>query len=181
MATTVFTGGGPLSEFLRTIHQQLRSNNIPPDPALLDDVKEIASRTAVSLATGTASNGQSPTTYKATMDSKYVALRAAFNRKLFVDCNLHYFSAEEVRKARESFTQIKADMESVLRYVTDQVQNKLISRRWPTVGDMLIDHRKTFRYSDCNFWFSFLGFLLLLSAGLVMFVISIIDAKCIGN
>jgi len=43
------------------------------------------------------------------------------------------------------------------------------------------DHRKTFRYSECNFWFSFLGFLLLLSGGLVMFVMSMIDAKCIGK
>jgi hypothetical protein len=122
-----------MSEFLRTIREQPRSN-LPPDP-LLDDVEEIASRRPVSLAPGNTSNGQGQTTYKATMDTHYTALRTAFNRKLFVECNLHYFSAEEVRKARQSFVRTKADMENVLAYITEQVQNKLIRRRWPSISE----------------------------------------------
>jgi len=122
-----------MSEFLRTLHQQLRSN-LPPNP-LLDDVEEIASRRPLSLATGNTSNGQGQTTYKATMDTQYTALRTAFNRKLFVECNLHYFSGDEVRKARQSFFRTKVDMENVLGYITEQVQNKLTRRRWPTIRE----------------------------------------------
>jgi hypothetical protein len=122
-----------MSEFPRTIHQQL-CLNLPPDP-LLDDVEEIASRRPLSLGTRNSSNGQGQTTYKATMDTKYTALRTAFNRKHFVECNLHYFSADEVRKARQSFVQTKVDMENVLRYITEQVQNKLIRQRWPTIRE----------------------------------------------
>jgi hypothetical protein len=134
--TAVFTGGGPMSEFLRTIYQQVRSTrNIPPDP-LLDDVEEIASRRPLSLAARNTINGQGQTTYKATMNSQYTALRTTFNRKFFVECNLHYFSADEVRKARQSFDRTKEDMENVLRYITEQVQNKLTRARWHTIGEI---------------------------------------------
>jgi hypothetical protein len=122
-----------MSEFLRTIHQQLRLN-LAPDP-LLDDMEEIASRRPLSLGTGNSSNGQGQTTYKVTMDTKYTALRTAFNRKHFVECNLHYFSADDVRRARQSFVQIKVDMENVLRYITEQVQKKLKRRRRPTIRE----------------------------------------------
>src|SRR5271170_5075158 len=127
MSNAVFTGGGPMSEFLRTIHEQLRSN-LPPDP-LLDDVEEIASRRPLSLqSTGNTSNGQGQTTYKATMGTQYTALRTAFNRKLFVECNLHYFDADVVREARQTFVQTQEQMENVLRYITEQIQKKLILR-----------------------------------------------------
>jgi hypothetical protein len=122
---SVFTGGGPLSEPIRTIYRQLR-RNLPVDADIMEKVEEIGSRPRVH-STGSKNSNLDR------IRSQADALRRAFNRLYFIECNLLKFDDDELKDAREAFQKSKNIIEgedSSLLYITMMAEEYLKTRRY---------------------------------------------------
>lgn len=134
---SVFTGGGPISEPIRTIYRQLRCN-LPADADIMEKVEEIASRTSAhsihSSSSGIHSiSDGSKGSHLDRIRSQADTLRKAFNRLYFIECNLLKFNDDELKKAEETFHKNRNMIDSEdssLEYITLMVEDHLKTRRY---------------------------------------------------
>ena len=94
-----FTGGGPLTEHVRTVYCQIRKSALPdPDAILAVDgfaKEQIPSDTGV------------PVLRLDVIRREAEELRRAFNRKHFLECNMSIFKVEDLEKAGRQYEAAK--------------------------------------------------------------------------
>jgi len=94
----IFTGGGPLSEPVRTVYREIR-RTFPEDPAIMATVDFIANRPAAGTAT--------PTSSLEVLKIQANHLRITFNRKQFMECNLGFFEMDQLIDAAKQYHEAK--------------------------------------------------------------------------
>ena len=134
---SIFTGGGPMSEPIRTIYRQIRGN-LPADADIMEKVEEIASRTSAGSThprpsgIPSVSNG-SKSSHLDRIRSQADTLRRAFNRRYFIECNLLKFDDDDLKEAEEELRKSRnmIDIEdSSLESIKKIVKHHLESRRY---------------------------------------------------
>jgi hypothetical protein len=125
-----------MSEPIRTIYRQLRSS-LPADADMMKKVEEIASRSAESThprPSGIPSiSSGSKSSYLDRIRSQADALRRAFNRLYFIECNLLKFDDKKLKEAEDEFQKSKTKMDSEdfsLGNILMMVEEHLKTRRY---------------------------------------------------
>ena len=126
-----------MSEPIRTIYRQLR-RNLPADVDIMEKVGELASRTSAdsthprpSGMPSVSSSGSE--SHLDRIRSQADALRRAFNRRYFIECNLLKFDDDELKEAEETFQKNKNRMDNEdfsLVHITTMVEEHLETRRY---------------------------------------------------
>lgn len=123
-----------MSEPIRTIYRQLR-RNLPADADIMEKVEEIGSGTRghSTPAYIPQAPGGSKNSHLDRIKSQADALRRAFNRLYFIECNLLKFDEDELKDAREAFQKSKNIIDgedSSLLHITTMVEEHLKTRRY---------------------------------------------------
>lgn len=123
-----------MSEPIRTIYRQLR-RNLPADADIMERVEEIGSRPRVHSTPAyiQQAHAGSKNSNLDRIRSQADALRRAFNRLYFIECNLLKFDDNELKDAREAFQKSKNIIESEdssLLHITTMAEEYLKARRY---------------------------------------------------
>lgn len=122
-----------MTEPIRTVYRQIR-RNLPAHAEVMEMVEQIA------IAPGSANHALPPGaitgngSYLAKIQKQAEALRIAFNRLYFIQCNLMKFSMDELKSAEKAFEKLKKILDtkeaSPLNNMTTQVEKYLADRRY---------------------------------------------------
>ena len=95
---SIFTGGGPLSEPVRTVYRQIRMS-LSVDPDIMATVEMLANRV---VEGGSRSQA---------IESQAEDVRRAFNRRQFMECNITFFDHETLENAIQRYEEAKQLLE----------------------------------------------------------------------
>lgn len=125
-----------MTEPIRTVYRQIR-RSLPAHAEVMEMVEQIA--IAPGSANHALSPGDSPTitgneSYLDKIQKQAEALRIAFNRLYFIQCNLMKFGVDELKTAEKAFEKLKKILDvkeaSPLHNMTTQVEEYLADRRY---------------------------------------------------
>lgn len=97
-----FTGGGPLSEPVRTVYRQIRKS-LPSDPDIMEALEGMVNKPAVH-----------PVNHESILEvlnRQADELRVAFNRKHFIECNMSMFDVAVLEEAAMRYEAAKSVLE----------------------------------------------------------------------
>jgi len=94
-----FTGGGPLTEHVRTVYCQIRKS-VLPDPDAILAVDGFAKEQIPNHTDGAVLRLEK-------IQREAEELRRAFNRKHFFECNMSIFNVEDLEKAARQYEAAK--------------------------------------------------------------------------
>jgi hypothetical protein len=132
---SVFMGGGPITEPIRTVYRHIR-RSLPADADIMETVGEIASGSAhhVPPTGDSRPTTGNESTHLHKIQKQAEDLRIAFNRLYFIKSNLMKFGGDELKKAEKDFEDAKKFLDfkesSLLNNIIRQVERYLENRRY---------------------------------------------------